>query len=391
MDGEGVRLAAYSDLEYFHSAGRVATDESFLVFMAELRPSFRSLIVVGRARDGAGGTYAVPDDVEFVALPDYPSLSRPLGAARAARGTLRAFARVLDRVDAVWLLGPHPFAIAFALQALARRRAVVLGVRMDFPAHMRARHPGRRWLLAAAAVLDGAWRALGRLAPVVTVGGELARRYRRARRVLPVSVSLVRAADLAAMPARDGRPAGEPFRVLSVGRVDPEKNPLLLADILAALVERGVDSRLVVCGEGSMTGALGARLDELGVGGRAQLRGHVGLDELGALYRESDAFLHVSWTEGVPQVLFEAFAAALPVVATDVGGVAEQAGDAALLVEPGRADQAAGALARLAGDAALRAALAGRGLARVRERTLEAEAARVARFIAEATPGARRR
>src|SRR3954466_9513664 len=153
--------------------------------MAELRTAFSGLVVLGRLRDApdGSGSHAVPDGVEFVALPDYPSLSEPLTALRATRGTLRAFAAVLRRVDAVWLLGPHPFAIAFAVQALARRRTVVLGVRMDFPAHMRARHPRRPGLAGAAALLDAAWRALARRAPVVAVGGELARRYRSARRV----------------------------------------------------------------------------------------------------------------------------------------------------------------------------------------------------------------
>ena len=40
-DGEGVRLAAYSDLEYFKREGRILTDESFLVFMTELRGACR--------------------------------------------------------------------------------------------------------------------------------------------------------------------------------------------------------------------------------------------------------------------------------------------------------------------------------------------------------------
>src|SRR3954453_3718721 len=170
--------------------------------MAELRTAFSGLVVLGRLRDApdGAGSHAVPDGVEFVALPHSPPRSEPLTALRAARGTLRAFAAVLHRVDAVWLLGPHPFAILFALQALARRRAVVLGVRMDFPAHMRARHPGRRWIIAAAEVLDGAWRALGRRAPVVAVGPELAHRYRAARDVLPITVSLVRGAQIATAP-----------------------------------------------------------------------------------------------------------------------------------------------------------------------------------------------
>jgi glycosyltransferase involved in cell wall biosynthesis len=251
------------------------------------------------------------------------------------------------------------------------------------PAYVRTRHPHRPDLLAAGYALEGAWRLLARACPVVVVGPDLARRYRRASAVLPAAVSLVRAGDVAATPPSRSRSPGEPFRVLAVGRLDPEKNPLLLADVLAALARRGVDARLTVCGTGTLEDALAARFAELGVADRAQPLGHVALDgALAQLYRESDALLHVSWTEGMPQVVFEAFAAGLPVVATAVGGVPEQVGDAAVLVPPGSAERAADALASLAEDGALGERLARRGLERVRTRTLEAETARVAAFIA---------
>ena len=100
------------------------------------------------------------------------------------------------------------------------------------------------------------------------------------------------------------------------------------------------------------------------------------------LYRSAGALLHVSWTEGVPQVLHEAFAAGLPVVATAVGGVPEATDGAALLVPPGDADAAAAALTRLEREPELRRELVERGLERVRARTLEAESARVAEFLA---------
>ena len=138
----------------------------------------------------------------------------------------------------------------------------------------------------------------------------------------------------------------------------------------------------MVCGEGPLSDALLERLAGLGQAAHAEIRGYVPIrGGLLDLYRSSHAFLHVSWTEGVPQVLFEAFAAALPVVATAVGGVADAAGDAALLVPPGDADPPARALERLATDEELRAGLVLAGHARVRDRTLEAECARVARFL----------
>ncbi len=105
-------------------------------------------------------------------------------------------------------------------------------------------------------------------------------------------------------------------------------------------------------------------------------------EELQRAYREAHALLHVSWTEGLPQILYEAFAAALPVVATDVGGIRAAVGDAALLVEPGRPEAAAESLERIGREPELREQLVTRGLDLVRAHTIESESARTARFIA---------
>jgi glycosyltransferase involved in cell wall biosynthesis len=289
------------------------------------------------------------------------------------------FWRVLGEVDGVWLLGPHPLSLAFALLAALRGRSVTLGVRQDIVAYARNRHPGRRSFELAARVLEAAFRAVGRRSGVIVVGDALARDYRSARRLLPIFVSLVREGEIADSAARD---YGGELRALSVGRLDFEKNPLLLADVLARLDGRW---RLVVCGDGPLAGELAQRIDELGERDRAELRGYVpvdgGLDEL---YRSSHAFLHVSHTEGMPQVLIEAFAARLPVVATAVGGVPALADGAALLVEPRDPEAAAGALERLASEPELRERLAAAGAERAREHTLEAESARVATFLSEA-------
>jgi glycosyltransferase involved in cell wall biosynthesis len=195
--------------------------------------------------------------------------------------------------------------------------------------------------------------------------------------VLPVTVSMVDEDEIA--PPRE-HPPGDVLRALSVGRLETEKNPLLLADVLARLDGRW---RLVVAGEGAMRAELEERLQELGVADRAELRGYVPIDAgLHELYRDCDAFLHVSWTEGLPQVIFEAFAARMPVVATAVGGVPDAVGDAALLIPPGDADAAAHALLRLAEDPELRERLVERGLERVRAHTTEAETRKIADFFA---------
>ena len=158
---------------------------------------------------------------------------------------------------------------------------------------------------------------------------------------------------------------------------------MLLADVLARLRAADPRWRLVVCGEGSLEDDLAARLRELGVDEHAELRGYVTLDAgLRDLYRSSHVLVHVSWTEGFPQVLLEAFAAGLPIVATDVGGVGAVAAGATRLVPPGDAGAVADEALLVAGDAVERRRLIATGLERVSRYTSSATCGRLAAFIA---------
>ena len=335
-----MRLAIYVDSIYHRLDGRLYVHRAFPMFAAGLASELERVTLLGRL-DPTPGTshYELPGDIDFVALPHYESLSNPLDVVRAVAGALRRFWRVLDDVDAVWLLGPHPLAILMAPLAAVRRRRIFIGVRQNTLEYARNRHPGRRSAQLAFRALEGAWRALGRLVGVTAVGPELAGLYAGSRRVFQMNVSLVSESDIAPESVVAARDWDGERRVLSVGRLETEKNPLLLADIAAGLAASGDGEwKLQVVGEGPLDADLLARLDSLGVADHAELLGYVPIDRgLLDLYRDAHAFLHVSWTEGLPQVLFEAFAARPPVVATDVGGVPAAVGDAALLIEPGDA------------------------------------------------------
>ena len=180
-----MRLAVYLDYVHRRDGARVYAPRAFALFVAGLRPHFERLVVAGRV-DPAPGTshYPIPDDVEFAELPHYASAASPVALARVLGRALRDWHAVLRRVDAVWVLGPQGLALPFAALALAQRKRLVLGVRQDLPAYARSRHPGRRGVHLTADVLEGAFRGLGRLVPVVVVGPALAARYRRGAPVL---------------------------------------------------------------------------------------------------------------------------------------------------------------------------------------------------------------
>ena len=291
-------------------------------------------------------------------------------------------------VDTVWAFGPHPFQFVLVVLATLRGKRVAVGVRQDTPEYFRARLPSPRWrpILVAVDAMDALHRLLARRVRATVVGAENARRYGGSRRrVLAIAPSLVRAADVVAEPAV--RDWSGTIELLTVGRVDTEKNPSLLVDALAALErERPGRYRVRWVGTGPLADDVRRRAAELGLEDRFELAGYVPFGpELLALYRHAHAFVHVSLTEGVPQVLHEAHASGTPVVATDVGGVAAalENGRAGLLVPPADLGALTAAVVRLSDDGELRSRLVARGLELARERTLEAEADRVVRFLRE--------
>jgi glycosyltransferase involved in cell wall biosynthesis len=379
-----VRFVVYDDQVYERDGDALWTDRTFPLFIAEVGVDLERVTLLGRLRAASGAAnFRLPAGVEFVALPYYESLVSPRAVVGGAIVSVRAFWRSLDDADGAWVLGPHPLGLVFALLTILRGRRLVLGVRQEMRSYARRRHPTRRLVHRAADLLEACWRGLARVSAVVVVGPELARHYRRARRLFELHVSMMRSAQIVAPEVERQRRYDGELTILSVGRLDEEKNPLLLADVLAGLRATGAPWRLIVCGEGACRQQLAERLEELGVADAAELKGYVPLDAgLRELYLGADAFLHVSWTEGVPQVLFEAFAARLPVVATDVGGVGAVAGDgAAILIPPGDAEKAVAALRSVAEDAELRRRITDRGAAQVEEHTLESEAAKTARFL----------
>lgn len=384
-----MRLGVYTDYSYRRAGDGIFAERAFVLFLSELTQHFERVVIAGRLNPESNSSqrlhYRLDDSVEFRALPHYGTLDRPAGVLRAMPATLRTFRGMLDDVDAVWLIGPHPFSLLFAAQAALRRKRIVLGIRSSFAEYVRMRHPTRRAIQLAGWALAVSYRMLALRVPTIVVGPRVAREYRRSRALLEISVSLVRQEDLADPTAALGRDYSGELRVLSVGRMETEKNPLLVADVLARLIAEDRRWRLQMCGEGDLEAAFRDRVEALGIAARVQMVGYTPLrGGLLDMYRDAHVLLHVSWTEGVPQVLLEAFGKGLPVVATAVGGVPGAVGDDAVLIPPGDLESAVAALRRVTSDEGLRARLVRGGLRRASERTLDREVARVAAFLREA-------
>jgi glycosyltransferase involved in cell wall biosynthesis/predicted metal-dependent phosphoesterase TrpH len=174
-------------------------------------------------------------------------------------------------------------------------------------------------------------------------------------------------------PQRFGGPA-ERIHVLYAGRQTVEKGVDLLADSFLLAREAEPRLHLVLAGGGPEERRLRERL-----GDAATFLGWLGGEELAIAYASADMLLFCSQTDTFGQVLLEAQASGLPVVAVAAGGPCEliESGRSGLLCPPDPAVIGA-AVAELANARAARERLARGGLAAVRDRTWDAALGRLA-------------
>ena len=156
--------------------------------------------------------------------------------------------------------------------------------------------------------------------------------------------------------------AGEPDvpTLVWVGRVDPLKDVETLLRAFAQVRESIPDCRLRMFGptpEGgeSYRRRCGELLTELGLEGAAVFEGRVG--SVVDAYHAGHVVVLTSISEGLPYTVLEAMAAGRPVVATDVGGVAEAVGDAGAMATPRDPASIAAACVQLLGNESERRAL----------------------------------
>ncbi len=157
--------------------------------------------------------------------------------------------------------------------------------------------------------------------------------------------------------------------ILSIGRLTQTKG---FPDLIAAcglLAARGFPFRCVIVGEGEERTRLEAMIEESGLSGKVSLAGALRQEEIRAYYRRAWVFALPCVDaadgnrDGIPNVLMEAMASGVPVIATANSGQAEliRHGTDGLLVPVHSPDRLAEALAAVCSNDALRERLSAAG------------------------------
>ena len=162
--------------------------------------------------------------------------------------------------------------------------------------------------------------------------------------------------------------------LLSVGRLSHEKGHADLIREFPEILRRNKDIplRLVLVGEGPERDRIEALCRQLGLTEAVTLTGQQ--DDVSPFYAIADVFVLPSHSEGSPNVLLEAMAAGVPVVATAVGGIPEIVTSErdGLLVRKKDGQDLADAITRLLTDKALRERLVGSAIDVISKKTPEA-------------------
>ena len=189
---------------------------------------------------------------------------------------------------------------------------------------------------------------------VIPLGLDLAR-FQRARPATPML-----------RPAL-GLAEGAPLLGI-VGRLVPIKDHDTLFQAMTLLPSADPPAHLAVVGDGEERARLERAAGRLGLGARIHFLGWRA--DLETILRELDVVICASKNEGTPVALIEAMAAGVPVLSTDVGGVADLVahGETGWLVPPGDPPNMARGIQHLLGDGGLRARLAAAGRAASLER-----------------------
>ncbi len=175
-----------------------------------------------------------------------------------------------------------------------------------------------------------------------------------------------------ALPAgHDIAPAGPQLRLLAVGSLIARKGVDQIIAALHRLPERG-QTMLTIVGDGPEREHLIELARSSGLQRNVEFTGALAPSAIPCEFARAHVFVLASHSEGRPNVILEAMAAALPVVASDIPGVNElvEHGHTGLLFRPGVIEELAQHLLALARDATLRDRLGRAGRDAILQRQL---------------------
>ena len=365
---------------------------SFARYVDSIAPYFDRVILAVPVFDTppASGSRVRATNVTLAPLPYFPGPRQFYPKLVSMRSRLRQW---VGQCDVIHLRVPSPAAIFAFRIAEAQRKPIFLLVVGDYEAllpHLGYRGVKKFLFGRYVAFEEWALRYMTRRALTFVNGAAL--RAKHQQDGVTVHETKTTTLSLSDLSSRTDTCTGARILLLCVSRIDPRKGLRSLPEMVHGLAAAGHDVTLDIVGPPigligeSERDAILAEASRCGVSDRVNLRGPVALDQLLPMYREFDLFvLPTRPGEGIPRVLMEAMAAGLPIVTTNVSGIASliSDGDNGLLVPEGSTHPMIAAVRSLIDSAPLRQKLIQGGYATARAHTLERQASSLMQIVAK--------
>ena len=324
-----IKLLFYTGASGYEESGTVWLTDEQVRKWASLGLEFDATLLAVEVDRRRRRTAAAPRGVSVVWTSARSGISRLLPPPSA----LAAMWRHIRSVDAFLTFMPEVGGIAPLCLALVARRPRYMLVQATSP-HFRS------WDADGVLSAVASRLAMNCLAIVSTGvfvnGADLKREFIPPLRhkCVEVVMSTLTADDFHEPTALDSRVV----RLLTVSRLVRNKRVDVVMRATRLLLDRGVDARLTLLGEGPLQGDLLRLAHELNLGDRFEFRGLVDNPEtLRRHYAEASMFVLCSETEGISLAVQEAMAAGTPVIVTAPGGMAsflEPGHDSIVVSEP---------------------------------------------------------
>lgn len=190
-------------------------------------------------------------------------------------------------------------------------------------------------------------------------------------------------AEMAEVDVLENLPDDQRVSFLFLGRLISQKRADLFIDALADLVAAGMDCLGIIAGDGEERSKLQQQAQARGLD-EANIIFMGAVEESADLLLRTDALALCSDFEGFPNVILEAMAAGIPVIATRVGAVGELIRDGwnGILINPGSVDELKQAMKKMAASQSLRRSMGmnGRQIV-IREFNAEGQSAKFLKLV----------
>ncbi|WP_425639510.1 glycosyltransferase family 4 protein [Algoriphagus yeomjeoni] len=342
-----MKIFAYNDFILKKNKGKIYADDSHILFIkATCETYFEQFQLGSRCIEAPekGHYFFTDQENQILVFPFYSSVSQFFKKPGLLSRSKELLKSAVSYYDVFWLTWPHPISF-LVLLLVGRKKPVVLFVRQNLEALIHVRYSGINRFVGKkfTQFLYAYAKRYHKNALIVSVGDEM---YNHFKPLFPnnfyVSDSIV--SEKLQLPAR--KEFNNDVKLLFVGRLEPEKG---LFDLVKAiqLINQSVQVSLTIVGEGGIEEELRAFVDQLELAHCVRFAGYQAFGEsLFELYRSHDIMMISSYSEGLPKIINEARAFAMPIVSTKVGGIAKelQEGETCLFVPPGKPELLAAAV-----------------------------------------------